>query len=69
MRLPTATSSSPPSTSSCCRSAFDALNSAEVERWWGNAPGLYRMQNWQSDPRVGGHWRVDVCFPDGAAAR
>ena len=25
--------------------AFEALNSAEVERWWG-APGLYRFAEW-----------------------
>jgi uncharacterized protein YndB with AHSA1/START domain len=45
--------------------AFEALNSAEVERWWG-APGLYIMRGWRSDLRVGGQWRVDVCFDDGA---
>jgi uncharacterized protein YndB with AHSA1/START domain/quinol monooxygenase YgiN len=45
--------------------AFDALNFAEVESWWG-APGLYRMRNWRSDLRVGGNWRVDACPPDGA---
>jgi uncharacterized protein YndB with AHSA1/START domain len=45
--------------------AFEALDSVEVEDWWG-APGLYRMRGWQSDRRVGGRWRVDVCLPDGA---
>lgn len=28
--------------------ACEALNSAEVERWWG-APGLYQMRNWRAD--------------------
>jgi uncharacterized protein YndB with AHSA1/START domain/quinol monooxygenase YgiN len=44
--------------------AFDAMNSAEVERWWG-APGLYHMRSWRSDLRAGGSWRVDVCLPEG----
>lgn len=44
---------------------FDALNSAEVEKWWGE-PSLYRMQNWQCDLRPGGRWQVDVVMPDGA---
>jgi uncharacterized protein YndB with AHSA1/START domain len=46
------------------RRAFEAMNSAEVERWWG-APSLYRMQGWQADRRVGGSWRVDVRLPNG----
>lgn len=45
--------------------AFDALNTAEVEQWWG-APGLYRFDGWRSDLRVGGRWRVDVRLPGGA---
>lgn len=45
--------------------AFEALNSAEVERWWG-APRLYRFADWRSDLTVGGRWRVNVCLPDGA---
>ena len=45
--------------------AFEALNSAEVEHWWG-APGLYRFSDWQSELRVGGRWQVNVCLPDGA---
>jgi uncharacterized protein YndB with AHSA1/START domain len=44
--------------------AFEAMSSAEVERWWG-APGLYRMEGWRSDLCVGGSWRVDVRLPDG----
>lgn len=44
--------------------AFDALNSAEVEQWWG-AQGLYQFTRWQSDLRVGGRWLVDVVRPDG----
>ncbi|MBV8966949.1 MAG: SRPBCC domain-containing protein [Mycobacteriaceae bacterium] len=44
--------------------AFQALNSAEVERWWG-APGLYRMEGWRSDLRVSGRWQVGVRVPDG----
>jgi uncharacterized protein YndB with AHSA1/START domain len=45
--------------------AFGALNSAEVEQWWG-APGLYRFTGWRSDVRVGGRWEAKVCLPDGA---
>jgi uncharacterized protein YndB with AHSA1/START domain len=45
--------------------AFDAMTTREVESWWG-APSLYRFANWQSDLRVGGEWRVDVCLPNGA---
>jgi len=45
--------------------AFEALNSAEVEQWWG-APGLYRFAGWRSEVRVGGRWQVNVCLPDGA---
>jgi uncharacterized protein YndB with AHSA1/START domain len=45
--------------------AFAALNTAEVEQWWG-APGLYRFTAWKSDLRVGGRWQVEVVLPDGA---
>jgi len=44
--------------------AFDAMTSAEVEKWWA-APGLYHFANWQSDLRVGGRWHVNVCLPNG----
>ena len=47
------------------RRAFDAMTTAEVERWWG-APGLYHFANWRSDLRVDGEWQVDVCLPNGA---
>lgn len=43
---------------------FAALNSAEIETWWG-APGLYSIRNWRSDMRVGGRWSVDVHLPAG----
>ena len=44
--------------------AFHALNSAEVERWW-DAPGLYHMEGWHSDLRLGGRWQVGVRITDG----
>jgi len=45
--------------------AFEAMTSAEVEKWWGE-PDLYRFTNWRSDLRVGGRWQVDVRLPDGS---
>lgn len=45
--------------------AFEAITSAEVEKWWGE-PDLYRFANWRSDLRVGGRWQVDVCLPNGS---
>ncbi len=44
--------------------AFRALNTDEVERWWGSA-NTYRMVDWTSDLRVGGHWHVGVRFVGG----
>jgi uncharacterized protein YndB with AHSA1/START domain len=38
---------------------FRALNSEEVERWWGS-PETYRMTDWGADMRVGGSWSVNV---------
>jgi len=46
--------------------AFQALNTSEVERWWGSAD-TYRMTQWQSDIRVGGRWHVVVLTVDGNA--
>lgn len=45
--------------------AFEAMMSAEVEKWWGE-PDLYRFTNWRSDLRVGGRWQVDVRLPNGS---
>jgi uncharacterized protein YndB with AHSA1/START domain len=41
--------------------AFQALNTDETERWWGSAD-TYRMEDWTSDIRVGGCWRVGIRF-------
>ena len=38
---------------------FRALNTKEVESWWGT-PDTYQMKNWHSDLQVGGRWGVDV---------
>jgi len=42
---------------------FNALNSAEVERWWGS-PETYRMTDWRADLRAGGRWSVNVRHGD-----
>jgi hypothetical protein len=39
--------------------AFRALNTEELERWWGS-PDTYRMTEWKADLRVGGRWSVLV---------
>lgn len=43
---------------------YRMLVTAETERWWG-APGVYRMEEWSADLRVGGTWRVMVCMAGG----
>lgn len=45
---------------------FAALNSSEVERWWGSAD-TYSMRGWHSDMQPGGEWRVNVCLADGTS--
>ena len=44
---------------------FRALNTDEVEHWWGSAD-TYRMTEWRSDLRVGGRWSVVVRGADGS---
>jgi uncharacterized protein YndB with AHSA1/START domain len=44
---------------------FQALNTDEVERWWGSAD-IYRMTEWKSDLRVGGRWSVLPIGADGS---
>lgn len=46
--------------------SFRALNTVEVEAWWGS-PDTYHMKNWKADLQVGGRWSVDVMM--GGAAR
>lgn len=41
--------------------AYRMLVTAETERWWGS-PETYRMRDWSAELRVGGTWRVLVCF-------
>jgi uncharacterized protein YndB with AHSA1/START domain len=41
--------------------AYRMLVTAETERWWGS-PETYRMRDWNAELRVGGSWRVLVCF-------
>lgn len=43
---------------------FRALNSNEIEQWWGSAD-TYRQINWTSDVRVGGRWHVVTRTADG----
>ena len=43
---------------------FRALNTVEVETWWGSAD-TYRIRNWKADFRIGGRWSVDVMMADG----
>jgi len=38
---------------------FRALNTAEVEFWWGT-PETYHMTDWRADLRVGGRWSFNV---------
>ena len=40
---------------------YRMLVTAETERWWGS-PETYRMRDWNAELRVGGSWRVLVCF-------
>jgi len=42
--------------------AYRMLVTAELERWWGSED-TYRMLDWNAELRVGGRWRVLVCFP------
>jgi uncharacterized protein YndB with AHSA1/START domain len=44
---------------------FKALVTDETEHWWG-APDVYLIREWQSDLRVGGHWHLYTCLPNGA---
>jgi uncharacterized protein YndB with AHSA1/START domain len=44
---------------------FTALNTDEVETWWGS-PDTYRMTAWKADLRVGGRWSAVVVMADGA---
>jgi uncharacterized protein YndB with AHSA1/START domain len=42
---------------------FQALNTNEIERWWGS-PDTYRMTEWMANLRVGGRWHVAVRHAD-----
>lgn len=44
---------------------FQALTTAEVERWWGH-PEYYRQTDWKADLTVCGQWSVQVVFNDGS---
>src|SRR5207253_9800821 len=44
--------------------AFTALNTVEVESWWGSAD-TYRMKEWKADLLVGGRWSTVVVMVDG----
>jgi uncharacterized protein YndB with AHSA1/START domain len=44
---------------------FRALNTDELQRWWGSAD-TYRMTRWRADLRVGGRWSVAVRNADGS---
>ena len=44
---------------------FRALNTDELERWWGSAD-TYRMTDFTADLRVGGRWHVTVSNADGS---
>ena len=41
--------------------AYRMLVTAELERWWGSE-STYQMREWNAELRVGGPWRVLVCF-------
>lgn len=43
---------------------YNALITDEVETWWG-APGVYTVQDWKGDLRIGGKWTLNVVRPDG----
>jgi uncharacterized protein YndB with AHSA1/START domain len=43
---------------------FRAMNSGEIEIWWGSAD-TYRMTEWKADLWVGGRWHVDVRHNEG----
>jgi uncharacterized protein YndB with AHSA1/START domain len=45
---------------------FRALTTDEAERWWG-APGVYTIEDWKADVRVGGAWSLLIRLPDGSA--
>ena|SRR5450432_551071 len=45
---------------------FRALTTDEAERWWG-APGVYTIEAWKADLRVGGAWSLVIRLPDGTA--
>jgi|CZKU01.1.fsa_nt_gi uncharacterized protein YndB with AHSA1/START domain len=45
---------------------FRALTTDEMERWWG-APGVYTIEAWKADLRVGGAWSLVIRLPDGTA--
>jgi uncharacterized protein YndB with AHSA1/START domain len=40
---------------------YRTLVTAEVERWWGSEE-TYWMREWNAELRVGGRWRVLICF-------
>ena len=44
---------------------FRALNTDEVESWWGSED-TYHMTNWAADLRVGGRWSVVPRTADGS---
>jgi uncharacterized protein YndB with AHSA1/START domain len=44
---------------------FRALNTDEVESWWGSED-TYHMTNWAADLRVGGRWSVIPRTADGS---
>jgi uncharacterized protein YndB with AHSA1/START domain len=43
---------------------FQALTTDECELWWG-AQGVYTIEDWRADLRVGGAWSLVVLLPDG----
>ena len=38
---------------------FRALNTKEVEIWWGS-PDTYQIKNWNAELTVGGRWTLDI---------
>ena len=43
---------------------WQALTTAEVERWWGSED-TYRVEQWSADLRLGGRWSLLVRTRDG----
>ncbi|HET7546106.1 MAG TPA: SRPBCC domain-containing protein [Polyangiaceae bacterium] len=45
---------------------FSAMMTKECERWWG-AAGVYTIENWKAELRLGGGWSLIIRLPDGTA--